>query len=497
VATFEKYPVKKLALSEYPFKMPPLAHQQACLDRFAHWEYAGFLMDMGCGKTKTLIDNAGWLYLNNQIEALLVVAPKGVYLNWVNEEVPKHMSDSVPYIMAYWSAAPRKFERDNLETVLKMKYDGLRILVVNVESLIGKKAKEFVDTFLKKYKALFVIDESTTIKSIDAARTDVCIKLGRKAAYRRILTGNIMPNGPLDIFPQAEFLSPGLLGHRSFYGFRNSVCVFQDQFAGNTQYKAVVGFRDLDKVTESLHKFSYIIRKEDCLDLPPKIYSAVDIEMGPKQAKAYADMLNNAVVTLENAEQVTATMVMTQLVRLHQITCGFLKTDTGLQIGFDETNHRLDQLISDLRQVRRKAIVWCNHRFNIEQVEDAITRAFGKDSLVKFDGTVGQDDREKAKVFYQDPTSPVRFFLANPAAGQFGITLTQADTCIYYSNSYNLQHRLQSEDRAHRIGQDVSVLYIDYQVRGTVDEKVIARLKAKKTLSDAVLVSNWREILAA
>ena len=485
-----------MLLKDYPFKMKPLAHQAECLARFADWPACGFLMDMGCGKTKTLLDNAGYLYLDGKIQALLVVAPKGVYLNWVHDEIPKHVPLEVKYEMAYWSSAPKKFERDSLTQLMESKSSSLKILAMNIEAIGGKKGLAYVKAFLKKYRSLMVIDESTTIKNIDAIRTDVCINVGKTAKYRRILTGNVMPNGPLDIFSQAEFLAPGLLGHRSYYGYRNSVAVFQDTYnnAGKV-FKAIVGYRDVDKITDNLHKFAFIVKKEDCLDLPQKIFMSRNVEMGPKQAKAYEDMRDKAIVELSEGT-VTAVMVLTQLTRLHQIACGFTKLDqTNVEVGFDEPNARLSELLDVLDGIRRKAIVWCNYRHNLDQVYRAIVEKYGKDSVVRFDGSVKQDDRTYAKNSFQDADSPVRFFVANPAAGKFGITLTQADTCVYYSNSYNLEDRLQSEDRAHRIGQDVSVVYLDLRVRGTVDDKIISALRDKKMLSDSVLISNWRTLL--
>jgi SNF2 family DNA or RNA helicase len=253
-----------------------------------------------------------------------------------------------------------------------------------------------------------------------------------------------------------------------------------------------------------MRKFSFVCKKEDCLDLPPKVYQTVEVQMGARQADAYNKMLQDAYIALSDGSSVTAQMVMTQLVRLHQIACGFMKPDHMPEVPFGEPNDRIETLLSLLEQAPGKCIVWATYRYNVRQLMDAISKKFGEESVVDFYGATSNDDRKYAKEAFQDSNSPVKYIVSNPASGRFGNTLTQGTTVLYFSNSYDLEFREQSEDRAHRIGQvgdvhspgqDPSVLYIDLVAKGTVDERIVKVLKAKKRLTDEVVQSNWKWIL--
>lgn len=456
-----------------------------------------------CGKSKVVIDNAAYLYLEEKIEGQVVIAPKGVYLNWVESELPTHMSPAVRHEVAYWSSYANKEEREALR---KLHEDGkfLRTLVVNIEALNSERATKELVQFMEKYRNITTIDESTTIKNPNAKRTKIAINIGKYAQYRRICSGNPMPNGPLDLYSQSEFLRKNQLGFANYFAFRNRFAVMQEQKFGSRSFKSVVGYKDKEYLKKLMRQFSFVIKKDDCLDLPPKVYQTVDIAMGPKQTEAYNKMLQDAYFALEDGTQLTAQMVITQLLRLHQISCGFLKPDFGEEQPFPEANERLETLMDLLEAAPGKVIIWATYRYNIAQIINAISEKFGPQSVVDYYGDTDDEDRRKAKRSFQDPESPVRFIVSNPETGKFGNTWTLATTVIYYSNTYNLESREQSEDRAHRIGQvgavhkpgeDPSVLYIDLRARGTVDDKIIRVLKNKKKLTDEIVASNWQWLL--
>ncbi len=362
---------------------------------------------MGVGKSKILLDTAAHLYLEGKIKALVVVSPKGVVWNWYDKEVPQHMSDVVKYSMAYWSSAPRKEERDNLQTLVNEEGDHLRIFLVNCEAFtsITNTASEYLFKFLKKFPTLMAVDESTTIKHRTAARTKVLIKLGRLAKYRRILSGNPIPNGPLDLYSQADFLDPRLLGFSNFFGFRNRFSIVQDMRFGTRSFKKVVGYRDIESLTRLMRQFSFIIKKSDCLDLPEKVFQIIDVEMGDYQKELYNRMVEESFIALDSGATVSAQMVMTQLVRLHQITCGILSTDQGeLDI---EPNPRIEALLDLLEQAEGKCIVWATYRRNIAQITRAIHEKFGPDTLVDFYGGTDKDDRREAT--QSSPSKTLKF----------------------------------------------------------------------------------------
>lgn len=484
----------EVTYTDYAFKTQPYKHQHDCWKISRDKTSFALFLDMGCGKTKVILDTAGYLYQKKEITGHIIVAPKGVYLNWVDEEIPKHMSDAVPIRMAYWSSYARKRELQALEDLYKPG-ECLRILVVNIEAFNSEKAVNMMVKFMSKYKCLMTIDESTTIKNPRAKRTKICINLGKYAAYRRICSGNPIPNGPLDLYSQSEFLRKNLMGFTNFYAFRNRFAVMQNIKLGKQSFDKVVGYKDLAYLKTLMNKFAFIIKKEDCLDLPEKIYMPlIDVEMGPHQTKAYKEMREDAIVILEDGAS-TAQMAMTQLLRLHQIACGFIKPDDMDEIPFGEPNDRIEQMLEIIDQAPGKVIIWATYRYNIQQIISVLSEKYGKDSVVHYYGSTSTDDRRDAKRLFQDPNSTVKYMVSNPETGKWGNTWVQATTVIYYSNNYNLEARSQSEDRAHRIGQTKNVAYFDLRVRDSVDDRIIKVLKSKKVLTDDIVASNWRWFL--
>ena len=498
---------------EIGIKSTPYQHQWDCFNASKDRTAFGIFSEQGTGKCLMCLMNATYLYKAGKIKRLLIIAPKGCYRVWSDDESGKHISDSVPTKVAFWSSYQTKEVKGQLASLLGPG-EALRILAINVESMTSSNAVEFAAKFISEEPTMVVVDESTTIKNPSAKRTKVVINLGRYASYRRIASGNPIPNGVLDFWSQSEFLKKNLLGYGNFYGFRNRFAVVVDQQLGKQSFKKVVGYKDLDAFKALINKHSFIIKKSDCLDLPPKVYQVIDVEMGRQQTQAYNKMAEDAFIELSKIEElgvasgsVTAEMAMVQILRLHQVSCGFMKIDeTGEEVSFDEPNDRLETLMECLEQAPGKVIIWANYRYNILQIIAAISKKFGKDSVVDYYGGTSDEDRKRAKLLIQDPHSSVRFIVSNPQSGMFGNTWTRATTVVYYSNSYNLEHRDQSEDRAHRIGQvgavhenfglkEPSVLYLDIRVRGTVDDKIIRVLKQKKKLTDEVIASNWRWLI--
>lgn len=507
-------------MSEFPFKTNPYKHQLDCWRVSKDRDAFAYFMEMGTGKSKVIIDNAAYLNMNGKIDGQVIVAPKGVYLNWIESELPTHMTEAITHKVAHWSSYARKKERDAIKALYQ---EGklLRTLVVNVEAMNSERATNEVVQFMKKYPSMLTVDESTTIKNPDAKRTKILINVGKYAHYRRVCSGNPIPNGPLDIYSQAEFLQRNMLGFTNFFAFRNRFAVMQDKKAGGNSFRSVVGYRDLEALKTLMRRFAFIIKKADCLDLPPKVYQTVDVEMGPRQTDAYNRMVEDSIIRLSATTQVTALMAITQLLRLHQIACGFLKPDGMDEVPFGEPDNRMETLLDLLGQAPGKVIIWATYRYNIKNIIRSISERFGADSVVDFYGDTSDEKRRYAKQAFQDPNSPVKFMVSNPDTGKWGNTWTQATTVIYYSNNYNLEAREQSEDRAHRIGQkgaihdvkwrepqgddegsllipempgegEPSVLYIDLRVRGTVDDRIVRVLRQKKKLTDEIVQSNWK-----
>jgi SNF2 family DNA or RNA helicase len=477
------------------FKTTPYQHQTEALSIGAERESFGLLMEMGTGKSKCLIDNVAHLYLKGKINFALVIAPKGVYRNWVSKEIPEHLCDDIPRRVIRWVASPNKQQAAELKSV-GTKFDGLTIFVMNVEafsSVKGKNAGEWLARNLGK-RGLIAIDESTTIKNPKAKRTKALMKIAAGFSYRRILTGSPVTKSPMDIYSQFEFLGPRLLGHDSFYTFQGRYAVMVKRTMGRHSFNQLVGYKNLDELTELVDQHSFRVLKKDCLDLPEKVFTARYVSMTPEQTRMYTQIKEYAMTLLDGGELVSTPQVITQLLRLQQVLSGHLKTDEGEMVYFP--SKRMDALVEALEEHGGKAIIWSRFRYDIQQIVRTLEERFGEGCAAAYYGDTPDEERNDIVRNFQNPDHPLRFFIGNPATAGYGLTLTEANLCIYYANDFNLETRIQSEDRAHRIGQRNNVTYIDLITEGSIDEKIVAALRAKIEIGAKVLGEEVREWLS-
>ena len=466
----------------YKFKMKPYKHQLTALENSWNKETYAYFMEMGTGKTKVLIDNMSMLYDKGKIDGALIVAPKGVVKTWYEQELPTHLPDHIENVTVLWQPNITKTQQEKLESLFEIE-TALHILVMNVEALSTEKGTKFASKFLNSHKVLMAIDESTTIKTPAAKRTKNIIGLGKYAKYRRIMTGSPVTKNPLDLYTQCEFLDPYLLNFYSYYAFRNRYAEMTTMNVRGRSIQVVKEFRHLDELSESLQPFSYRVLKEDCLDLPPKNWIKRHITLTKEQEKVYKQMKKHALATLNG--KLTSTMtVLTQLMRLHQITCGHFTADDGSTQTIE--SNRIKELMNILEETEGKAIIWANYQKDVGQIIEQIEKEYGPGSVVDYYGLTAQEDRQdNIRQFQSDPKC--RFLVGTPSTGGYGITLTAANTVIYYSNGYDLEKRLQSEDRAHRIGQKKNVTYIDIICEDTIDEKIVKALRDKINIASEVL----------
>ena len=473
----------------YRFKSKPYEHQLVALEKSWDKEEFAYFMEMGTGKSKVLIDNIAMLYDKGKINAAMIIAPKGVYRNWLSSEIPTHMPSHIQYKSVLWTASTSKTKDKEYQSLFETDYN-LHIFIMNVEALSTPKGMTFARKFLSCHNTLIAVDESTTIKTPKAARTRNIISIANLAKYRRILTGSPITKSPLDLYTQCKFLNEHLLGFSSYYSFQNRYACMVDKWFGGRKVSVIKSYQRLDELSKSIEPFSYRVLKEDCLDLPDKIYIRREIELTEEQLKMYQSMKIVAMAALKG-KVVKAPHVLTQLMRLHQITCGHVMTETGEIV--DIENNRLKELINILEEVESKVIIWSHYTHDIRKISAELRKIYGEDSVVEYYGKTDSEIRQKSIDRFQDPRSPVRFFVGNPQTGGYGITLTAASTVIYYSNGYDLEKRLQSEDRAHRIGQKKSVTSIDLIAEKTVDEKIVKALRKKINIASEVLGEDLKE----
>ena len=473
----------------YKFKTKPYAHQLAALEKSWDRQEFAYFMEMGTGKSKVLVDNMAMLYDKGKINGALIIAPKGVYNNWFTQEIPIHLSSHIKPKMVLWTASTSKAKDKEYQSLFETGYD-LHILVMNVEAFSTDKGRLFAGKFLRAHRALMAIDESTTIKNPTAKRTKAIVVLGKEAYYKRILTGSPVTKSPLDLFSQCQFLNDSLIESASYYSFKNRYAVMRTHNFGGRRVQLVHSYQRLDELASILKKFSYRVLKEDCLDLPDKIYIKREVELSKEQKEAYSTMKSAALAAVKG-KLATAPHVLTQMMRLHQITCGHLKNDDD---SISELkNNRMDSLLELLDEVEGKVIIWANYVHDVEKIVAKLCDEYGPETVVQYYGATPQPQRQKAIKQFQDPKSKVKYFVGNPQTAGYGITLTEAGTVIYYSNGYDLEKRLQSEDRAHRIGQKKSVTYVDLVAPKTVDEKIKRALRKKINIATEIMGEELRE----
>lgn len=473
---------------DYKFKTKPYAHQLTALEKSWNKENYAYFMEMGTGKTKVLIDNVAMLYDKGKIDGVLIIAPKGVVKTWYEQELPTHLPNHIENVSVLWQPNITRTQQEKLDTLFEID-SALHILIMNVEALSTEKGVKFATKFINSHKSMMAIDESTTIKTPTARRTKNIIKIGLDAKYKRIMTGSPITKNPLDLYTQCEFLDPWLLDFASYYAFRNRYAEMKTMHIRGRSIQVVDKFQNLGELSDIVKEFSYRVLKEDCLDLPPKVFIKRHISLTPDQKKIYEQMKEQALAVL-NGKVTTTMTVLTQLMRLHQITCGYVTADDGTTQQVE--SNRLNELMSILEDTDGKVIIWANYQLSVGEIIQKIIKVYGKDSYVHYYGLTPQEDRQDfIRKFQNDPKC--RFIIGTPQTGGYGITLTEANTVIYYSNGYDLEKRLQSEDRAHRIGQKKTVTYIDLICEDTIDEKIVKALRDKINIASEVMGEELRD----
>ena len=473
---------------KYKFKTKPYAHQTTALEKSWNKKVFAYFMEMGTGKTKVAIDNMAMLYDNGKINGALIIAPKGVYKNWYSQEIPTHLADHIKPKTVLWQATINQKQQKLLDTLFETGHD-FHILVMNVEAFSTKKGVDFAARFLNSHNTFMVIDESTTIKNPGAKRTKNIVALGKYAKYRRIMTGSPVTKSPLDLYKQCEFLDEYLLDHSSYYTFRTRYAVMRKANFNGRSVEIVVGYKNLGELSDKLKPFSYRVLKDDCLDLPKKTFMKRVITLSAEQQKIYKQMKEMALAQL-NGKLLTTANALSQLMRLHQITCGHFKANDGSTQTIK--NNRLNELSELLEEVEGKAIIWAHYQYDVQTVIDAIKKEYGDDSVVDYYGKTPNEERQdNIKKFQSDPRC--RFLVGTPSTGGYGLTLTAASTMIYYSNGYDLEKRQQSEARIDRIGQEKPMTYIDIICEDTVDERIVKALRKKINIATEIMGEQLKE----
>lgn len=507
----------------YVPKTVPRAHQKKALELTRGKRLFAYLCEMGTGKTKMVLDEWGERVEEGRVDDLLIVAPAGSYLNWIIDkaeefpsEVSKHLSSELYRRVrtAAWVSGAGVLARKRLSLFLGL--SGARggpvplgprprIFAMNIEALSSAAgAREACRAFLSapNRRSMMIVDESTAIRNDRAIRTQEVMKLSSMANLRRILTGMVSPRSPLDLFSQFAFLDWRILGHESIFTFKHRYCVLEEMrvFAGLDKkgkpkfrkFDTIVGYKRLPELQEKIAPYSYRVLKKDCLDIPDKIYMPPrEVELTEKQKQVYNDLVLFSTAELEKKVHVTTNMVITKLLRLHQVVCGHSVDDDGNE--HDVPSNRIAALMEVIEEHSGKVIIWVNYRREIDKIVEALEKEYGKGSVAQFHGGNRGTRARDEGAFLSDPSC--RFMVATQSAGGRGNTWVNASLVVYFSNNYDLELRMQSEDRSHRDGLRHPVTYVDLVAPGTVDEKILKVLRKKLNMTTLISGENYREWL--
>lgn len=494
---------------EFPFVYPPLQHQ---IEEWPHFDdnIRGLLWEPGVGKSKSAIDKAVYLFLTGKIDTVICMAKKGEYTNWKYVELPEHMPNGkakklidfewhdtefpdtvpeeyrvVPYVCEVYKSGLKEFEKQRLRDLVKPS-NKLRILNINAESLPyegGQVARAFAKS--SRVGMFLILDESTLAKNHKSVRNKEIVKLRKMARYRMIMTGTFSTHTPLDAWGQALVLADGLLGTTSFYSFKSEYCQEEMQYFGQRSFKKIVGFKNLDRLNAKIRTFASIKTRDECFDLPPKIYKKIAIPLTDEQEEHYTSMRDMALVQFKDDVIVESASAMDIISKLDQIAVGQIKLEDGsFRI---LSNNRVEDLLSRLEDNSSKAIIWCNYRGMLEHIYSKIQLEYGPEKVGRYFGGVKDGEREETVAAFQDPEHKLQWIVANQQSLGFGRTLTRGTENYYISNNHSLELRIQSEDRTMRLGQSKSVLYNDYFSPGTVNERIYANLRSRKEMMSEIL----------
>lgn len=496
-------------------KTKPMDHQVIGIKLLAeNPEYYGLGAEQGTGKTWMLLADIERAFEAGDINAAAVVAPKGVHTNWTMREIPAHMELEVDTLA--WVAGPGVRQKRKLRRLLTpAKIRGeLPVLAMNIDAVNTPTGNGYLRNFLRIYDSVLILDESSRIKNPAARRTKRLLALTSMAPSRRLASGTMMPNGPPDLFSQMEFLclDGKLLGTTSYRAFVAEYAELLPRKHGQMKHiiegiarrkgkepqeipdgwlpqliaTDVMGaprWKNLEKLQAMLKPYIFRVLKKDCLDLPDKIYQTYSFVLSPSQRRVYATAEQQLRYERDTGE-LDIFNALTKIIKLRQIVSGFIMLDgEATELPALHTNPRMKLFLELVRDLKEPFIVWASFREEIAQIAQALKEL--NIECVQYHGGVKTKDREAAVDDFQ--TGRAQAFVGQPQSGGLGLTLTAAHTVIYYSNDYNSETRLQSEDRPHRIGLDHPVLYIDIVAENTIDERIVAALKRKEDVARQVM----------
>lgn len=476
-------PAKKL---KYTYKTEPWAHQKRALGKVLKLDgRTALFMGMGTGKTKVALDWVGIGYHNHEVRRVLVVAPLSVLGVWPRQ-IRTHLG--APASVFRLSGSTIQKCRDISRIVRTPRNDRVTFVLINYESLwrSPSRGKSIPDWFEKWNPDIIIFDESHRIKTPTSKQSRAAFRIARPTSQRLLLTGTPITKAPLDIFGQYRSLDHEIFG-TNWGDFKDKYAIW-----GGTYKNKILRYKNLQELIIKVRKHSFRITKEQCLDLPSKLFVDIDVTLSDRAKALYREMAENSIVEIELEKEkrsvaAMAPIVLTKIMRLQQITSGFIKDTEGIIREFDDAKLKVCMdLVSDLLEEEHKVVIFCRFTHDISRLSVELHKKVGSRGFRILSGSVPERDRDSIVQEFQND-SEVRVFVAQIQTGSEGIELTASDVAIYYSMDNKLLYWLQSQDRLHRPGQTRNVTYYRLIAPRTVDVLTYQALDDKKKIADIVI----------
>lgn len=491
------------SVDDYAFAdPPPYAHQREVFGRSRSAPAFALLMEQRTGKTRVFIDTVTDQFLKSQLDIGVVICPNSVKETW-DEQIPQWTPKHVPIDVHVYKSGDKP--RAALAAALAAARPGrLQWVVINVEALSHDKTFKWTADLLRGKRVAMGIDEASRIKHPSAMRTKNILKLGSLAKLRRILTGTLITQSPLDAFAPFKFLDAAILGYKSYYAFRADYAIL-----GGYGGHEVVEYVNVDKLAQLIKPFSARVTRDQCFDLPPKQYDKVMVDLAPEQRRMYNQMRDEMLTEMfAGGPQVSATIVLTQLLRLQQIVGGFippvkpppdlvgeelaawLRVNNPVALPIPGPNPKLEALLEELEEENTgKVAIWARFRPEIAMIANALRNVYGQAAVAEFHGGIAVPDRTivRRNFAFNNDDRVTRFVVAQQQTGGVGLDFAGANSVWYYSNTFSLEDRLQTEDRFQHGSKTTAVSYMDLLAHDTIDVKrILPALRGKKVFADMV-----------
>lgn len=495
--------------SWYKFKTQPRDHQRRGLNKMYKIPAGALFMDRGTGKTKVAIDLATALRMEGEISAVLVIVRRSLRLNWVGYDkgdgpgqkegfvghcpldcsfhLPDGADDSAKKKYARWLGEDHDFP----------------VMVMSTEGFSQGGAKTIAMSFIQAHmKVMIIVDESHDFGTFNSIRSVVLHELGLYGTYKLVLTGTPQSTGPMNLYSQFEFLDPNIIGIGDYYAFRNRYAImggFPNPKTGKPT--KIVGYQNMEELATILAPYVFEVRKDEVLDLPPKVFERRVLQLTKEQRDLYRQIKKERKFEHDGSEiEIKNTLELA--LRLHQVCGGFISSTEAVNVGDDdnpkikkvtkwtqiipaERNPKVLELVDIIDEnPDKKFIIWAKYKPEIEMLTNFLREKYPAAGVVEIHGGISDEGREDAKARFQG--NAARFLVGNTQTGGTGHTLTAAHVMYYFNNTEMMIDRSQSEDRAHRDGLMHSVLYIDAMMEGTVDMTIMDSIDAKMDLAEYV-----------